>query len=143
MRHDRNRRDGRWGRRAPSFDSLGGSQSTGADFFDRQGNARAEQKARQLCRQVFRTLSVALGGSGDPALQDLSVVAVDPAPDAGRLLVTVAAAPGSAAVAELYAHLARAAGRLRAEVARDIVRKRAPELAFVVIPSARAGEVSP
>ena len=38
--------------------------------------------------------------------------------------------------------LARAAGRLRSEVAAAIVRKRAPELSFNLLP-ASAGEVQP
>lgn len=125
----------------------------GGDFFRRSADRKADQKARQLCRQVYRTLTVALPGLGDAALQDLTVIAVDPAPDAGHLLVTVS--PGSpdhgddeqetvgnnggrdgssSGGLDLLARLSGAAGRLRAEVARDIVRKRAPELSFRVVP---------
>lgn len=109
------------------------------DFFRPSGSRKADQKARQLCRQVYRTLCVALPGCGDAVLQDLTVVSVDPAPDAGHLLVTVVPGTEPAATADVYGRLARAAGRLRAEVARDIVRKRAPELGFRVLPRAGTG----
>ena len=117
----------------------------GSDFFRQVIDRKAEQKARQLCRQVYRTLSVALPGCGDEVLQDLTVIAVDPAPDAGHLLVTVATSHACddghpRALHEVLDRLSRAAGRLRAEVARDIVRKRAPELTFRVH---MHGEVSP
>ena len=109
----------------------------GGDFFRRSGSRKADQKARQLCRQVYRTLSVALAGCGDEVLQDLTVVSVDPAPDAGHLLVTVSAGTGT--LPDVLGRLGRAGGRLRSEVARDIVRKRAPELSFRVLP---CGEVT-
>jgi ribosome-binding factor A len=140
----------------------------GDDFFRQSANRKADQKARQLCRQVYRTLSVALPGCGDDVLQDLTVVAVDPAPDAGHLLVTVSLGSASGGGGgddrggrdsndlagdgvpapgwDVLARLAGAAGRLRAEVARDIVRKRAPELSFRVVPRqsfAPHGEVTP
>ena len=114
----------------------------GDDFFRRAGSRKADQKARQLCRQVYRTLCVALPGCGDEVLQDLTVVSVDPAPDAGHLLVTVSAGPpagDAGTLPDILHRLARAGGRLRSEVARDIVRKRAPELAYRVLPR---GEVS-
>ena len=121
------------------------STDAGTDFFRRSGNRKADQKARQLCRQVYRTLSVALPGCGDEVLQDLTVVSVDPAPDAGHLLVTVSAGPpaadggGTGTLPDILDRLGRAAGRLRSEVARDVVRKRAPGLAFRVLPR---GEVN-
>jgi ribosome-binding factor A len=153
-------------RRADADSLFGGAApedfTSGDDFFRRSAGRKADQKARQLCRQVYRTLSVALPGCGDAVLQDLTVVAVDPAPDAGHLLVTVSAGTlggdadngnvgnGASNVGDtenrppvgldIVARLAGAAGRLRAEVARDIVRKRAPELSFRVIPR---GEVTP
>ena len=153
MRQHRNGRAGRSRPRAPAdsapigpaHDDLN-AEDSGGDFFRRSADRRAEQKARQLCRQVYRTLSLALPGCGDETLQDLTVLTVDPAPDAGHLLVTVAAAvaaePAAAAGGEsdrspvtvdVHERLARATGRLRAEVARDIVRKRAPELSFRVL----------
>src|SRR5258707_14069168 len=53
------------------------------------------RKALQLCRQVERTLHLALAGCGDPLLNDLIVLAVVPVPDSSRLLVTVQSATGS------------------------------------------------
>lgn len=125
------------------------SGEAGGDFFRRSADRKANQKARQLSRQVYRTLSVALAGCGDEVLQNLTVVSVDPAPDAGHLLVTVsagAAADGAdpadavGALPDVLDRLGRAAGRLRSAVARDVVRKRAPELSFRVMPR---GEVTP
>src|SRR5947208_2862160 len=53
--------------------------------------SRRDQKARQLCRQVERALNLALLQCADPAIQDLMVLSVTPAPDVGRLLVVVRA----------------------------------------------------
>ncbi len=44
----------------------------------------------QLCHQVAETLEEVLAECGDVVLQDLRVLDVEPAPDASRLLVTVA-----------------------------------------------------
>ena len=150
--HRSNGRGGRSGPRARTgsahadhdhtFDDPAPDAGAGDDFFRRSGSKKADQKARQLCRQVYRTLSVALPGCSDEVLQDLTVVSVDPAPDAGHLLVTVSAgagAGGPVTLPDLLDRLGRANGRLRSEVARDIVRKRAPELAFRVLPR---GEVT-
>src|SRR4051812_16181954 len=92
-----------------------GSEAPGGDFFGRSINKKAEQKARQLCRQVYRTLSLSLGGCGDETLQDLVVIAVDAAPDAGHLLITVSAPRTGAAVQpsamqEVLERLSRATG---------------------------------
>lgn len=173
MRHRKNRRGGRGPSRAsfasfgqdPSFNS-GENGPAGDDFFRRSADRRADQKARQLCRQVFRTLSLALPACDDDLLQDLTVLAVDPAPDGGRLLVTVSAGPAASTATESAAavgdeplapdeagavpavhvildRLSRAAGMLRSEVAGAIVRKRAPELVFRVVSSGSSGEVQP
>ena len=51
---------------------------------------KGDRKVRQLCAQVADTLSLVLSGEfGDSVLQSLHVVAVDPAPDASQLIVTV------------------------------------------------------
>src|SRR5262245_51364281 len=57
---------------------------------------RPGRKALQLCRQVAEALASALTGCADAVLQDLLVVAVEPAPNAGRMLVTLAATPSAA-----------------------------------------------
>ena len=107
---------------------------------------RADQKTLQLCRQVVRALSGGLAGNDpeDDAIRDLAVHSVLPAPDASRLLVNVylAAPPPHAPADVIYDRLALAAGRLRSEVAAVIVRKRAPELSFHLLP-ATPGEVPP
>ena len=109
-----------------------------------------DRKARQLCRQVYRTLSYALGGLADPVLQELSVHSVEPAPDASRLLVNLLPGVGNQGpdVAEIMERLLRVRSFLRQEVAMAITRKRAPELLFHVVAAGdsagdRAGEVMP
>jgi ribosome-binding factor A len=101
---------------------------------------RRREKARptgrkdlQLCKQVMWAVQGALSAGGDPVLRELMVVAVEPAPNAGRLRVAVGAASGESAEAIGNA-LERAKPYLRAEVAGVISRKRAPELVFAVVP---------
>lgn len=96
---------------------------------------RTDRKALQLCGQVRRTLSLAFAADlGDPRLQMLEVDAVSPAPDATRLLVRVRLpeVPTPRLVGEVLSRLAQARGRLRHAIARDIVRRRVPELTFQV-----------
>ena len=89
----------------------------------------------QLCGQVSEALNAILPGMADEILQNLTVVKVEPAPNAGRLRVTVAGAipadvPDPATRMGAMLAINRAAGFLRTEVARAIHRKRAPELVF-------------
>jgi ribosome-binding factor A len=95
---------------------------------------RPGRKALQLCRQVAESLHAALAGCGDDVLNGLQVTAVAPAPNAGRLLVTVAAAPSAAQpdAAIVTEHLRRVARLLRSEVAAAINRRKTPELVFAV-----------
>ena len=60
-----------------------------------------------------------------------------PPPGCGHLLVHFVA-PDGAVLPEVLASLRREAPRLRAEVARIVSRKRAPELSFV--PAMRSGD---
>lgn len=103
-------------------------------FFAHDQESRSTgRKARQLCGQVARTLAYVLSGeTGDPVLARLDVVSVDPAPDESQLMVTVALFPDIDPVEpqEILRRLAAAAGRLRAEVAGAITRRRAPRLVF-------------
>jgi ribosome-binding factor A len=97
---------------------------------------KGDRKVRQLCAQVAETLSLVLSGEcGDELLQNLEVLAVDPAPNASQLLVTVrlADADDPANSAEVSARLAAISGKLRCEVASAITRKRAPTLIFRVL----------
>jgi ribosome-binding factor A len=98
------------------------------------GERRDHRKTGQLCRQVFRALSLALSEleSGSSWAWGLTVDAVDPAPNAARLRVTISFG-GTRALdeaLEALCRLQRLSGRLRAEVAASITRKKAPELIF-------------
>lgn len=97
---------------------------------------KQDYKARQLCRQVTETLEQVLSGeTGDDRLACLRVAAVQPAPDASRLLVTVIAdcAPGQFCRRTTEAHLQASAGRLRTAVAAAITRRKAPVLTFLIL----------
>ncbi len=94
-----------------------------------------DRKALQLCHQVAVTLQEVLADCGDAVLQALRVVVVQPAPDASRLLVTVAPeTPPEESLDpnRVQERLAHAAGHLRSEVASAITRKRAPVLIYRV-----------
>lgn len=100
-------------------------------FFRRPRKRGHDIKTLRLCRQVAEALSLALGSQcADPMLAELEVLAVTPAPDATRLLVTVR--PAAPPTAELFERLAAAHGLLRSIAAESISRKRAPDLAFRV-----------
>ncbi len=104
-------------------------------FFARHKSNRQDRKSQQLCRQVFRTLSLVLGGDGsDRLLSELQIVSVTPAPDASRLLVRLhSSAPlGPQQIERVLGHLEFAKGRLRREVAAAVCRRRAPDLVFQV-----------
>jgi hypothetical protein len=89
-----------------------------------------------LCRQVQRALNLALAERGlDLGPEELYVDEVTPASGCGRLLVHFVA-PSSLSLPDVLVGLGRIAPWLRAEVARAISRKHAPELSF--IPAVRA-----
>lgn len=105
---------------------------------DLQGHAEFHQKpdykTAQLCKQAFHALSQSLAGDcGDPALQNLVLESVRPAPDASRLLLTVLARSPNDLTSVLQ-RLEQVKGLLRAAVASAIYRKKAPELMFLVLP---------
>jgi ribosome-binding factor A len=108
-------------------------------FFDRRkwndSPATPGRKARQLCGQVKDALPGILARMADPVVRDVTVVSVEPAPHAGRLMVTVAVpAPADATDRAVTAdRLGKATGRLRHEVAAVICRRKVPELAFRVL----------
>jgi ribosome-binding factor A len=95
------------------------------------------RKTQQLCGQVAEAIHYALSGAcNDDVLRVLGVVAVQPAPDESRLLVSLTPlVPGPCDPAEVMAHLQRAHAKLRAEVAAGIHRKKVPELTFRVVVS--------
>lgn len=93
------------------------------------------RKAMQLCGQVADALRTILPGLADEVLHNLTVVSVEPAPNTGRLLVTVAG-PVPADVTDQATRTERlttAAGHIRTEVAAAVCRRKAPELVFRVI----------
>ena len=92
----------------------------------------AGRKARQLCGQVKDALHGILAACGDPVVQAVRVAGVEPAPHSGRLRVLVVPDEGVTPAAAA-AHLARAAGLLRAELAAAVNRRYAPELVIEVI----------
>jgi ribosome-binding factor A len=105
------------------------------------------RKARQLGRQVAETLDLVFAGdSRDAVLSGLRVVSVTPAPDASRLVVTVASLLPADRVdpAEILARLGRASGWLRTEVAAAVTRRRAPALSFQIqLDPAEPGRAEP
>jgi ribosome-binding factor A len=105
----------------------------------------SRRKTQQLCHQVAETLSLVLGGELDEALRDVRIVGVRPGADAAQLLVLVTAADASGEVdpTAVVAALAAASGRLRAEVAAAITRRRAPKLIFQFIERQDAREELP
>jgi ribosome-binding factor A len=107
------------------------------DYFNtHRSRKNDDRKARQLCAQVFETLSLLLTGEfHDKLLHNLEVMSVTPAPDASQLAVVVRAdMPGSPVdPSEVLARLNAVSGQLRAEVAAAITRKRAPRLVFQVV----------
>ena len=118
--HSNNRRRG--GRRSSDSSSFPSNQIS------------IERKVRQLCRQVHQRVDLVLAGElDDPTLDGLWVVEVQPEPGGAALLVTVAA-PEHAELEPIRASLDAVRGRLRAEVAAAITRKRTPHLRFAVIP---------
>jgi ribosome-binding factor A len=108
-----------------------------ARFFGESDRARKESwKVWQLCKQVEHAVALTLAGECDgEALLGATVASVAPAPDAGRLRVTVVLPPGKPAgdAAEAQAALNRSIAAFRDEVARSIHRKRVPEIVFDVM----------
>jgi len=134
------RREFKRRRRGPAGDGLFDDVKSAEVLFGKSKSGRDDRKTQQLCRQVERTLSLALsGGFGDLVLSELMVESVVPAPDATRLLVNLrrisAGESGNrdANVSDIYQRLERISGALRHEVAQAITRKRAPELMFRIV----------
>jgi ribosome-binding factor A len=91
----------------------------------------SNRKALQLCRQVERTLTVALEGE---LLRDLTVEAVVPAPDSSRLLITLRYhGPDTVKTAELHDALHASHAKLRGEIAADLHRRKTPDFTFHVM----------
>lgn len=105
------------------------------DFFKaREGKHKTDSRSQQLCRQVAQAISLSLGDCDDDRMQELTIMAVSPAPDSSRLLVTLQTDREAKDLEELNVSVNAQLGRLRSEVARSIHRKRVPNLTFQVIP---------
>jgi hypothetical protein len=101
----------------------------------REGSGKVpNRKALQLCAQVTRTLMGVFADCGDDVLRDLFIESVIPAPNAGRLLVTVRPAV-LLETAVVLEHLEHARAKLRSEAVAAIHRRRAPDLLFRVLQS--------
>jgi ribosome-binding factor A len=94
------------------------------------GSGPRSHKDLQVCRQVFDALSYALAELDDPVIDDLVLVSVIPAPNAARVQVNLVPAHAGVDREVALARLASIAADLRAEVAAEVTRKRAPELVF-------------
>src|SRR5262245_13118588 len=110
------------------------------DTLRQAAHKKGGRKTQQLCGQVAEALNYAFAGvCNDDVLRELAVVAVQPAPDESRLLVTVGPTlPGPCDAAQVMARLQQALGTLRSEVAAAIHRKKVPELTFCVAAGATA-----
>lgn len=95
---------------------------------------RHDHKDRQLCRQVFDALALALADYDDPVLDELVLDSVTPAPSAARVEVRFVPAHDRVDVEAALAKLDELAGELRAEVAAEVSRRKVPELVFRVQP---------
>ena len=89
----------------------------------------------QLCAQVQRTVEqVILGDLDDEVLRNLCVLAVEPAPDESRLLVTVGPFASNVEInpIQVMEHLGAASAHIRTEVAAAITRRKAPGLSYAL-----------
>jgi hypothetical protein len=100
-------------------------------------------KNLQLCRQVQDALTYALTDFNDSILDTLTLISVQPAPSAARLLVTFTIPSNHQNPAQVMLNRDHAlttlrsyAADIREEVTAEINRKRAPELVFCILTDA-------
>lgn len=90
-----------------------------------------DRSTQRLCGQVTRLLTLVLSDLAAGAdLPCLDVVRVEPAPDASRLRVHLAALDDRVEGERTLVRLGHERGRLRAELAEHLVRRRVPDLVF-------------
>lgn len=100
----------------------------------------SDPRSKKLHNAAFEALSLALASADDARLDDARLMEVVPNPDDAHLLAVIAAPEGAGdAVRDA---LADARAYLRREIATEINRKRAPELAFVVIATIDADAIT-
>jgi ribosome-binding factor A len=109
-------------------------------YFRERAEKKPNRKVLQLCSEVSKTIGFTLAWeTNDDLLSSLIVESVVPAPDSGRLLVSVSfQGAGAVQAEEIMERLHHITGKLRAAVAAAIHRRRVPELTFQV---AYRGEV--
>jgi ribosome-binding factor A len=93
------------------------------------------RKLLQLCKQVERSAALTLTSACESdSLLGAAVAAVEPAPDSGRLMVTVVLAASSSVEDAIEAKdaLMRSTAEFREDVSRAIHRKRVPQIVFDV-----------
>src|SRR5688572_24878639 len=110
------------GRRRASSHAPGGSSPAVPSY-----------KLAQVCREVARTLTLALGACDDELLSGLTLVDVEPYPDQARLRVWLSTVGLPAGVEpQVLERLERARPLLRTEVARSLERRRTPDFFFAL-----------
>jgi ribosome-binding factor A len=105
---------------------------------------KTDHRAIMFCRQVQRSLAMALAGEvGDEMLQQLTVESVKPAPTCNHLLVSLGVPNGlHVPMSELLERIERITPIFRRAIAADCSRKRVPELSFIPV-AIGGGEVLP
>ena len=104
-------------------------------FGEAERSRKGIRKLLQLCKQVERSAALTLTSVCESdALLGAAVAAVEPAPDSGRLMVTVVLAYGKGLedATEAKAALTRSTTDFREDVSRSIYRKRVPQIVFDV-----------
>jgi ribosome-binding factor A len=128
----------------PFVDPMFAEELSGRRPIGQRSDRRSHHKTMQLCRQVQRVLGLSLAGEcDDELLRSCYLDSVEPAPDALRLLVRLIVPAGMSPL-EVLSRIECVTPKLRADVARAITRKRAPELTFLpIIATHEPGEISP
>jgi ribosome-binding factor A len=107
------------------------------NFFKPSRNRDKEhRKAKQLCRQVQKTLDLVLSGEvQDDSISGLKIVSIIPGADSSQLLVRVVADVPAAELdrADIERRLTTVEGQLRSAVAQAITRKKTPMLVFQIL----------
>lgn len=97
--------------------------------YDSKDRKVANRKALQLCSQVQNALNLSLPSLADETLQNLYVSSVVPASDSTQLLVTITSGDNVDKDVVL-SKMAAVSGKLRADIAGSIHRKKVPNLRF-------------
>ncbi len=133
MSRSRKRRGQRDGRARAEMDvEQGGYENTG-----RADRPQAHRKDGQIIAQVRRGLEHVLRFGDGPGLM---LLAIDPVPDASRLVITLAPMAGTVIEVAALPDGRAIVASLRWELARMLARKRLPELRVIVLPAAPVWE---